>query len=195
MADLFTPTAIIVGMLNFYTTFSSEVNHIDIAELKCMADNIYFEARTQIGKGQRAVAHVTLNRVRNKRFPNTVCGVVKQGRYYKSGRPVKNRCQFSWFCDGKSDKIYLVKTRGKHKGQTNPTIFSAYTYAVSEAISAMSGLSVDPTFGATHYYAHKIVTPHWAKKFKKLVIIQGHTFMRPYKVASAKPKWYRKRRN
>ncbi len=180
MADLFTPTAIIVGMLNYYTSFTPTVNQIDVTELKCMADNIFFEARTQIGKGQRAVAHVTLNRVRDKGFPNTVCGVVKQGRHYRSGNPVKNRCQFSWYCDGKSDKIYLVRTKGKYKGRTNSNVFNAYSYAVSESISAMLGWSKDPTYGATFYYAHKLVYPHWAKKFKQLIIIQEHTFMTPH---------------
>ena len=45
----------------------------------CMADNIYFEARNQGTAGWSAVASVTLNRVKDKRFPNTVCEVVKQG--------------------------------------------------------------------------------------------------------------------
>ena len=48
-------------------------------EISCMADNIYFEARNQGTAGWSAVASVTLNRVKDKRFPNTVCEVVKQG--------------------------------------------------------------------------------------------------------------------
>ncbi len=180
MADLFTPTAIIVGMLNYHAAFTPAASQISVADVKCMADNIYFEAQTQISRGQRAVAHVTLNRVKNPKFPNTICGVVKQGLRTKSGFPRRNRCHFSWFCDGKSDKIYLTKRKGRKAGQVNARVFNAYSHAVQQSIAAILGWSKDPTYGATYYYAHKLVYPRWAKKFKRLIIIQEHTFMRPY---------------
>ena len=68
----------------------------------CLADNVYFEARNQGTAGWSAVISVTLNRVKDKRFPNTVCEVVKQGptreSWKKNGTyyPIKHRCQFSW---------------------------------------------------------------------------------------------------
>ena len=77
----------------------------------CMADNIYFEARNQGTAGWSAVASVTLNRVQDKRFPNTVCEVVRQGPTRESWKqngefyPLKHRCQFSWYCDGKADVV------------------------------------------------------------------------------------------
>ena len=80
-------------------------------EISCMADNIYFEARNQGTAGWSAVASVTLNRVQDKRFPNTVCEVVKQGPTRESWKqngefyPLKHRCQFSWYCDGKADVV------------------------------------------------------------------------------------------
>ena len=64
-------------------------------EVRCLATNIYWEARNQSIQGMYAVADVTLNRVKDKRWPSTVCEVVKQRR--------KGVCQFSWFCDGKPD--------------------------------------------------------------------------------------------
>ena len=53
------------------------------SERECLADNIYFEARNQGFAGWVAVAQVTLNRVRDDRFPNTICEVVKQGLTYE----------------------------------------------------------------------------------------------------------------
>mgnify|MGYP003628329525 CR=1 FL=1 len=78
-----------------------------IAEaLMCLALNVYHEAKNQSLIGQIAVAQVVMNRVRDERYPDTVCEVVEQGPTYswKKDYPVKNRCQFSWYCDGKSDK-------------------------------------------------------------------------------------------
>ena len=79
------------------------LKHKRDTEISCMADNIYFEARNQGTAGWSAVASVTLNRVKDKRFPNTVCEVVKQGptreSWKKDGNyyPLKHRCQFSWY--------------------------------------------------------------------------------------------------
>ena len=77
------------------------------AALTCLAQNIYFESRDQSTIGQIAVAEVTLNRVADPRWPNDVCSVVKQGPTYKWKKtyPIKHRCEFSWYCDGKSDKV------------------------------------------------------------------------------------------
>jgi hypothetical protein len=69
-------------------------------ELECLAQNIYFEARSEPKAGRLAVAHVVMNRKESATFPETVCDVVKDG-----GEKTLNRCQFSWWCDGKSDKI------------------------------------------------------------------------------------------
>lgn len=62
-------------------------------ELKCLADNIYFEAGNQSATGKLAVAAVTINRVKSPRFPKSVCSVVYQR--------TRGTCQFSWVCEGK----------------------------------------------------------------------------------------------
>ena len=80
------------------------VQMVNSEELECMSKNIYFEAALESTAGKLAVAQVTMNRVNSERYPNTVCAVITQGRHYKSGLPVKNRCQFSWYCDGKLDE-------------------------------------------------------------------------------------------
>ena len=62
-------------------------------ELKCLADNIYFEAGNQSTTGKLAVAAVTINRVKSPKFPKSVCSVVYQR--------TRGTCQFSWVCEGK----------------------------------------------------------------------------------------------
>ena len=80
-------------------------------QVKCLAMNMYHEARDQGTAGQLAVSAVVLNRVNDKRFPNSICEVIKQGPTKQSWKknglyyPIRDRCQFSWYCDGKSDKI------------------------------------------------------------------------------------------
>ena len=76
----------------------------------CLAQNIYFESGNQPKAGRIAVAQVTLNRVNDPQFPDTVCDVVYQTKEYKrswkTGEliPKRGMCQFSWYCDGKSDE-------------------------------------------------------------------------------------------
>ena len=75
----------------------------------CLALNTYHEAKNQSLVGQIATAQVVMNRVEDDRFPNTICEVVKQGPTRPSWEdpekeyPIKHRCQFSWYCDGKDD--------------------------------------------------------------------------------------------
>jgi spore germination cell wall hydrolase CwlJ-like protein len=139
-------------------------------EISCMADNIYFEARNQGTAGWSAVASVTLNRVNDKRFPNTVCEVVKQGPTRESWKqngefyPLKHRCQFSFWCDGKPEVM---------RDET------AKQWAYNVAESTLQGIFYDTTSGATHYHADYVV-PDWSKNsmFTKTVQINAHIFYR-----------------
>ena len=79
-----------------FSGYSEEV----FPETYCMALNIYYEARGSSMADQVAVSDVVLNRVRDTRYPNTVCEVVKQGHQDSRGNMIRNRCQFSWYCDG-----------------------------------------------------------------------------------------------
>lgn len=68
-----------------------QYNFIDYEQVDCLADNIYFEARSENKTGQYAVAKVTMNRVNSEIFPQKICDVVRQER--------NGKCQFSWWCD------------------------------------------------------------------------------------------------
>ena len=58
---------------------SPEVDKFRLTEATCLAKNMYFEARNQGLAGQLAVSLVVMNRVKDERFPNTICGVIEQG--------------------------------------------------------------------------------------------------------------------
>lgn len=116
--------------------------------LRCLALNIYYEARNQSLEGQLAVGYVTINRVKHKRFPNNVCDVVKQ---YK---------QFSWFWDKLPD---------------TPREKLAWEDAKRHALYVLSHPHDNVTHGATHYHTHH-VKPYWASKMTIVTVIGDHIF-------------------
>ena len=132
----------------------------------CLAKNIYYEARDQGLVAQIAVSLVVLNRVMDTRYPNTICGVIYQGPTYswKPTFPVRHRCQFSWYCDGKSDK---------------PREIAAWKKAlvVADYLLLKSSTPLDFTEGATHYHSKNIV-PHWAAHLTRVTKIEDHIFYR-----------------
>jgi len=136
----------------------------------CMALNIYHEARSDNLAGQFAVADVTLNRVRDTRWPTSVCEVVTEGKISQwwlkeHGKvvPVKHKCQFSWFCDGKSDDV--DDEQSWRRAQT-------VAYQIMHR-DMMRGI----TEGATHYHA-TYVDPSWNKRYRTIGRIGAHIFYR-----------------
>ena len=139
-------------------------------EIKCLADNMYHEARSQSFAGLLAVSNVVINRVEDDRYPDTICDVVKQGptrpSWTGSGDiyPIRNKCQFSWWCDGKSD-------------ETSDTESYAQLYNLAYNIVHVEMPYLDITDGATHYHAD-YVTPSWAASKTRTVEIEDHIFYR-----------------
>ena len=129
---------------------------IDLSdEITCLAQNIYFEARSEPTEGMLAVGHVVLNRLASSRFPDTVCKVVRQG-----GAQKRHRCQFSWWCDGRSDK-------------THDKV--AWDAARLIAWFVYNGQTVDPTGGALWYHAD-YVSPYWREAYVAGPQIGRHIF-------------------
>lgn len=126
----------------------------DETEAHCLAQAIYYEARGEPLPGQIAVAEVILNRQESRRYPNTICGVVFQNQHKK------NRCQFSFACDGKTDTPPDGKTWNK---------------SVSLANYVMADDSLRLTDAATHYHAD-YVSPFWSEHLQKTVSIGSHIF-------------------
>ena len=133
----------------------------------CLALNTYHEAKNQSLVGQVATAQVVMNRVADDRFPNTICEVVKQGPTRPSWEdpekeyPIKHRCQFSWYCDGKDDTPKNEKAWKKAQDVAFLVIYDK--------------IKLDVTEGATHYHA-TYVRPSWAKTKKRTTRIEKHIF-------------------
>lgn len=131
----------------------------DRKEQQCLASGIYFEARGEPIKGQAAVAQVILNRVRNPVYPNTICGVVYQNKRWR------NRCQFSFACDGKRDRVRSAR-------------LFALARDVSMAVTA-GRIYLDEVGSSTHYHA-AYVNPRWARRMKRVGRIGLHIFYRTH---------------
>ena len=132
------------------------------AAVMCLAMNLYHETRGETLAGNIAVGYVTMNRVADKRYPDTVCGVVHQAKYHGWDlvNPIKNRCQFSWYCDGISD---------------NPQDGKAMLESVILAQHIIDGTVTDISEGATHYHAN-YVNPYWAEDMFLVLEIDQHLF-------------------
>ncbi len=124
-------------------------------EQRCLAEAIYFEARSEPDSGQAAVAQVVLNRVKSGLYPDSVCGVVYQNRHRYLA------CQFTFACEGKSLRI------------TEP---GPWASAVRIARSVIDGTTYSPKVGnATHYHAN-YVNPWWARRMEKRDKVGRHIF-------------------
>lgn len=134
-------------------------------EIECLALNVYFEARGEPVDGMRAVAHVVMNRVADRAFPSTACDVIRQG-----GREIVNNCQFSWWCDERSDRPVHAKS-----------------WAESRRIASQvyDNAAADPTGGALFYHAD-YVEPFWRTSMIEGPKIGRHIFYN--KPGGEKPK-------
>jgi len=121
----------------------------------CLADAVYYEAGFEPQEGQRAVAQVVLNRVRDDNFPDTVCGVVYQGWQRKAG------CQFSFVCDGSLE----------HR----PPEPQQRAEAETIALQALSGVVAEQVGTATHYHTD-YVDPYWRPTLVEVAQIGQHIF-------------------
>ena len=122
--------------------------------LMCLALNIYFEARSEPIEGQIAIAEVTLNRVASTNYPNDVCSVVLQEN--------KDGCQFSWWCDGKSDQPR------EHNSLRTSKALAELMLKEGHHITVIGN-------EATHYHSND-VHPYWANDLHKIRRIGKHIF-------------------
>ena len=180
MRILLVVVAFFVGSMWCKLTHAFDYNIIDPEqepEAYCMAQNILFEASVEPMVGKIAVGLVVLNRVNDNRYPGTICDVVKEGPTYESWKtrqdetlddkdriyyPVKNRCQFSWYCDGQSDDI--IATENWYKSQI-------------VALQLLDGKFKGLIEGATHYHA-SWVSPAWRHELTYIGQVGDHLFYR-----------------
>ena len=130
----------------------------------CLAQNIYFEAGNQPLAGRIAVGLVTLNRMNDVQFPDTVCDVVYQAKMYTNWKgnemPRLHQCQFNWYCDGKSDE---------------PKDSTTWMESIKIADDLLTFDVHDFTDGAMWYHADW-AWPYWADHLEHVVTIEDHVF-------------------
>jgi spore germination cell wall hydrolase CwlJ-like protein len=124
-------------------------------EFICLARTLYWEARTEGREGMVAVGWVVLNRKRDEEYPKTICGVVKQGND-------KPGCQFSYWCDGKTDA---------------PKPDAEWALAQQVAREMLTSPPPDPTGGALFYHATNVKAP-WAGERPRTAQIGRHVYYR-----------------
>jgi spore germination cell wall hydrolase CwlJ-like protein len=124
-------------------------------EQRCLAEAVYFEARSEPEEGQAAVAQVVLNRVKSGLYPSSICGVVYQNRHRHLA------CQFTFACEGKALRI------GESESWARATRIAK---AVLEGETYLEDVG-----GSTHYHAN-YVSPRWARKLKRMDKIGRHIF-------------------
>ncbi|MCB1464141.1 MAG: cell wall hydrolase [Nitratireductor sp.] len=125
----------------------------------CLTAGIYFEARGEPVRGQAAVAQVILNRVKNPAYPNDICAVVYQNKKWR------NRCQFSFACDGIKDRVGDTKR------------WELAKYVARETTEGRIWLK--EVGSSTHYHA-TYVSPRWARYMQKVGRIGLHVFYRTF---------------
>jgi spore germination cell wall hydrolase CwlJ-like protein len=125
--------------------------------LTCLARTVYWEARGEGETSMEAIASVVMNRLGNNGYPDTVCAVVKQGHE-------QGQCQFSWWCDGRSDSAF----------EEDP-------YKISKEIArrALNLQLTDQTGGAL-YFHHRNVKPVWADEYIRTVELGELIFYKPH---------------
>jgi len=134
----------------------------------CLAEAMYHEARGQGTFGMLAVGIVIKNRVKHPNYPDTVCGVVRQGRHWK-GIPLRHQCQFSYWCDGKPE-VFLEK--GEWKEPDRRAWDSAFRMAFTLLSTEVDIVGLE---NATHYHTYR-VNPKWSKALKFRSRIGAHLF-------------------
>lgn len=120
-------------------------------DITCLARNIYFESRNESILGQHSVAWVTLNRVKHKKWPNTVCEVVHQHK------------QFSW------------TIKNKHKRAYNKKAYKRALLIAQDTLEEYNNDGKDLSNGALYYHAD-YVKPIWRIRLLKIAQIDTHIF-------------------
>jgi len=145
-----------INLTGLVADIASDLPQDFTQEDQCLAQAVYFEARSEALEGQLAVAQVVLNRVVDARFPSSICKVVFQGE------TKRHRCQFSFACDGLPDRPR-----------------NAQAWAIARAIShiALNNYWHDVTSVSTHYHAD-YVAPYWGDLLEQQVQVGRHIFYR-----------------
>jgi spore germination cell wall hydrolase CwlJ-like protein len=133
-----------------------------VREIQCLATAMYFEARGEPARGQFIVGRVILNRVASRYYPDDICEVVYQNAQ------LKNRCQFSFACDGQPNQVSESTTWQQIKRRAQ------YLVECDDKCS-LAALGSSELWTSTHYHAD-YVSPNWARKLHRTGQVGRHIF-------------------
>jgi hypothetical protein len=136
--------------------YAAEFGRTDMANLRCLAEAVYFEARGEPYIGQVAVAQVVLNRARSGKWPRGLCAVIAQG--VERGE----KCQFSYMC------------RTTRAAPVGPMWDRAQEVAID---AARGRVWLRELVEATHYHT-TAVAPVWRQGLDMLGTFGTHIFYR-----------------
>lgn len=151
---------IMIKLVYFSNTLVAEIDEQLDHDGYCLAQAMYFEARNQSLEGQIAVGLVILNRVKDSKYPDTVCLVVQQGKKKPNGGYYYGKCSFSYLCDNRKHELQDAK---------------AWVQSKHLAYALMTEDHPDLTGGALFYHTKNIL-PYWASAYRQTVAIQDHVF-------------------
>lgn len=166
LAELYGPDSIVetelervsydLGSIDQDFSILRKQSEATMREANCLAEAIYYEARSEPKAGQIAVAHVIQNRILSKHYPDSICGVVYEGSERRTG------CQFSFTCDGSLDKA--PRGRAWERSQ------DVARYVLTQQPPSRVGRS-------THYHTTQ-VDPHWNDSLQRTAQVGSHIFYR-----------------
>lgn len=134
-----------------------EQDAVKAQERKCLANALYYEARSEGEAGILAVASVIENRKEHQNYPGTYCGIINQ------------RKQFSYIALRKPD-VESIEQRLKASDRV------AYMQ-VSEIADRMLEGRFEPTLPSNViYYTTKYISNAWVKTKKIYATIGNHRF-------------------
>jgi len=128
----------------------------------CLVQNSYFEARNQDDNAVMSITMVVMNRMEHNSYPSNICDVIHQGYSDSAGNMILNKCQFSWYCDGKADMMTNINSRKRMEGLVYKSLWLWYN-------------GVDITNGSTHYHT-TTVNPNWSNTLLYTMQIGDHKF-------------------
>lgn len=148
----------LIGNNNSKIDDSENLPNYSEHDLNCMTNAIYYEAGNQSELGKQAVAKVVMNRVNTGKFANSVCDVITQSKVVGQTKV----CQFSFFCE-------------KAKMLNEKIWFESRLIAENALQNKFDGAIIESLNDALYFHAW-YVKPYWAKKMKKLAVIEDHIF-------------------
>jgi N-acetylmuramoyl-L-alanine amidase len=140
---------------------------IDTAQVKCLAVTIYGEARSESEKGQVAVAYTVLNRAVNK----SLCQVALAPK------------QYSVF-NNNPELRAAATSKHLQPNQKNVIDQNSWAQALRVATMVVQKTIKDPTNGATHYIADRVmrskgyIYPKWSRQYQVVAVIENHKFFK-----------------